>query len=305
MFGRFAIVGSAALLGACATSVASGPESAALDIAPDQQAFLDACEPWDDWDKPAPPFNVYGDTYYVGTCGIASILITNDSGHIVIDSGTEIGADVVMANIAALGFAINDVRFLLSSHEHFDHVGGLAKLQEASGATVITSDAAAPVLATGEIAANDPQAGMHEPFRGMTVHATIMDGETVISSDMVVRAIATPGHSPGALSWAWQECTYRCENIVFADSLSPISRDDYKFSDHPEYVAEYRAGLERLGREYCQILLTPHPSHSRMLKRMKAGKLTQNAPGDKPCASYAAGKSQDLNERLAKEASSE
>lgn len=305
MFGRAIIAGTAMLLGACATSVAGEPESMVAQIAPDQQAFLDACESWDDWDKPAPPFEIYRDTYHVGTCGISSILITNDSGHIVIDSGTDRGADVVMANIAALGFDIRDVRFLLSSHEHFDHVGGLAKLQDASGGLVVTSDAAAPVLATGEIAANDPQAGMHKPFRGMTVHAGIKDGQTVRSGDMVVRAISTPGHSPGALSWAWQKCRERCENIVYADSLSPVSRDDYKFSDHPKYVADYRSGLERLGREYCQILLTPHPSHSQMLKRMAAGKLIQNAPGDKPCANYAGGKSRDLDKRLTKERGSE
>lgn len=303
LYGRISALSLSIGLAACAASAEPVTEAnpALAEIAADQQAFLETCEDWDEWDKPAPPFEVYRNTYYVGTCGIAVILIANDSGHILIDSGTEAGADVVMANIAALGFDINDVRFLLSTHEHFDHVGGMAKLQQASGAKVVASKAAAPVLASGQTAADDPQAGMHAPFSAMRVDVLIADGGTIQSGDMVVRAIATPGHSPGGLSWAWQECKERCENIVYADSLSPVSSDDYKFSEHPAYLADYVAGLSRLGREDCQILLSPHPSHSQMLKRMAADKLIENAPGEKPCARYANGKIADITARLAKE----
>ena len=77
------------------------------------QAFDAACEGSDDWDKPAPPVGVYGNTYYVGTCGISAILITSPQGHILIDSGTEAGAELVAENIRALGFRLTDVKFLL------------------------------------------------------------------------------------------------------------------------------------------------------------------------------------------------
>ena len=81
------------------------------------QAFDAACEGSDDWDKPAPPVGVYGNTYYVGTCGISAILITSPQGHILIDSGTEAGAELVAENIRALGFRLTDVKFLLHSHD--------------------------------------------------------------------------------------------------------------------------------------------------------------------------------------------
>ena len=71
------------------------------------------------------------------------------------------GADLVAANIGALGFRLEDVKVLLQSHVHFDHVGGLAELQRRSGAKLIASPEAAPVMASGETAANDPQFGMH------------------------------------------------------------------------------------------------------------------------------------------------
>lgn len=273
-----------------------------VELPADQLAFLKACKSWDEWDKPAPPFEVYRDTYYVGTCGIGAILITDDAGHVLIDSGTQAGADVVIANVAALGFDIRDVRYLLYSHEHFDHVGGMAKLQRATQAMVVASAAAAPVLSSGEDALADPQHGMHAPFDGVAIGRIIASGDVLQLGDTTIRAIETPGHTPGAMSWRWQECKERCETIVYADSLSAIARDDYRFGDHPAYVAAYRAGLVALGREECTIVLTPHPSHSRMIRRMEAGELIENAPGIQPCKRYAAGKLLSLETRLANEA---
>lgn len=120
--------------------------------------------------------------------------------------------------------------------------------------------------------------------------------------DIAFTPIATPGHSPGALSWQWESCEGEgenriCKNIVYADSLSPISRDDYKFSDHPEYVAAFREGIAKLRGLKCDILLTPHPSHSRMVKRAATGTLK----GGMTCAEYADSKTKALDERLAKE----
>ena len=85
------------------------------------------CKDWDDWDKPAPPVRLHANTYLVGTCGISAILITGSAGasggHVLIDGGTERGADLIAANIRSLGFKLRDIKYLLHSHEHHDHVG--------------------------------------------------------------------------------------------------------------------------------------------------------------------------------------
>src|SRR5579872_4120210 len=112
------------------------------------------CDGSTDYEKPAPPVRVHGNTYLVGTCGISSILIVGDQGDILIDGGTEQDANLIADNIRDLGFRVEDVRFILTSHEHFDHVGGIAKLQQVSGATVVTSAAAAKVISSGR-PAND------------------------------------------------------------------------------------------------------------------------------------------------------
>ena len=131
------------------------------------------CKDFDDWDKAGPPVRIHGNAYYVGTCGISAILITGSEGHILIDGTTEAGAEVVARNIARLGFNPLDIRYILVSHEHFDHVGGVSALQQRSKASLLASPRAAQVFTTGRADKDDPQAGMHAPFPKANVDGTV------------------------------------------------------------------------------------------------------------------------------------
>jgi metallo-beta-lactamase class B len=279
------------------------PPKVEQPIAPIQEsgpAYAAACKDDDDWEKPAPPVRIHANTYLVGTCGITAILITGTAGHIVIDAGTEKDGDLVAENIRRLGFRLKDVKFLLSSHEHFDHVGGIARLQQLTGAQLIASLEAAAVLRTGAASADDPQAGMHKPFPAARVDRVIQDGETVRLGNLALTAVATPGHTPGALTWHWVSCDGGvCRSIVYADSLTPVSRDDYRFSDHPAYLAQFRRSIAKVAALDCEILLTPHPSASHMRDRLALGLPLLDPNG---CRAYAAGLSARLDARLAKEA---
>ncbi|GHA03579.1 CAU/MBL1b family subclass B3 metallo-beta-lactamase [Arenicella chitinivorans] len=294
-----------ALLFLC-TLIIDTPKSALADEAistpHNQNAWVEACDDWDDWDKPGPPFKVYGNTYYVGTCGISALLITGETGHILIDGGTEAGAAVIAANVQALGFELRDIELLLHSHEHFDHVAGLAELQKISGARLLASAAAAPVLSSGIVAANDPQAGMHDAFPAANVDDIVDLTKPVILGALRLQAHATPGHTHGALSWQWQSCEQSvCVNLVYADSLSPVSRDDYRFNDHLEYLAAYRRGLANLASLDCQLVLAPHPSAAKMRTRL----LSKNGLVDNTaCQDYASGVLKRLDKRLEKERAS-
>ena len=140
---------------------------------------------------------------------------------------------------------------------------------------------------------------MHKPFPAAKVDRVIRDGETVRLGNLMLTAVATPGHTPGALSWHWVSCDGGvCRSIVYADSLSPVSRDDYRFSDHPDYVAAFRASIAKVAALDCEILITPHPSASGMIKRMAARSFDQ----ENGCRDYAASLTKALDERLAKEA---
>lgn len=263
-------------------------------------AFARACKDDDEWDRPAPPVRLHGNTYYVGTCGIAALLITGPDGHILIDSGTERGAELVAANVRRLGFKLTDVRYLLHSHEHHDHVGGMARLAQLTGAQVIASTAAAATLRSGRIAAGDPQADSLPSFAPAPPARSIGDGAKIRSGPLQLTAFTTPGHTAGALSWQWVSCDGGvCRTFVYADSLSPVSAPAYRFSDHPDLVAGFRRSIAKVAALECDILVTPHPLASNLRARM-AGRAALFDPAG--CAAYAAAKNKALDARLASEA---
>jgi metallo-beta-lactamase class B len=309
MSGRSIAAALASLaLSACVAPQPPAPRASAavLDAvrtnAGDGSAWAQGCTDWDEWDKRAQPFHIYGDTYHVGTCGISALLVAGADGHVLIDSGTRNGARVVLSNIRTLGFQPENLRAVLTSHEHFDHVGGLWWVRQNSAARVYTSPQALHVIISGKADPADPQFGMHAPMHEMP-HAAVSavtPGEPIEIAGLRFTPIATPGHTPGALTWQWEECEgAECRTIVYADSLSSVSADSYRFSDHPEYVHAYREGISRLAALDCDILLTPHPSASHMRDKLLAGDLE----GNMGCAAYAADRLARLEERLALEAS--
>ena len=299
----FALI--AALAAASCTALVEKRPSATSsyrDAAPAQYAWAASCKDSNDWDKPGPPFKVYGDTYYVGTCGITALLVVGPQGHTLIDSGTDKGADVVLANIRALGFNPRDVTTLLMSHEHFDHIGGMAKLQAATGATIVTTSQAATVLRSGLPGSDDPQvASGHPPFPPVTAQIVTFDRGTLQSfGGRDFQPMLTPGHTPGAMSWRWQECADgNCLSIVYVDSLNPISADGYRFSDHPALVTAFRDGIARIAAAECDIVLAPHPAAAALRERLLGNSPLIDRDG---CRAYAVNASARLDKRLASEA---
>ncbi len=141
-----------------AASLASAASLAA------QNTDSSACPSCATWNAPQHPFRVFGNTYYVGTHGLGSILITSDSGDILIDGALPESPPSIVANIRALGFRIEDVKLILNSHAHFDHAGGIAELQRLSGARVAASPWSADVLKAGGMGRGDPQYGSLLPI---------------------------------------------------------------------------------------------------------------------------------------------
>ena len=258
-----------------------------------------ACDGATDPNKPAPPVRIHANTYLVGSCGLSSVLIVGDQGDILIDGAAEQDAEQIADNIGALGYRVQDVRYILTSHEHYDHVGGVAKLQRMSGAQVVTSGPAARVLSSGVPATDDPQFGLIKPFPPAQVGRTVGDGIEVRLGNLMVTAMTTPGHAAGSLSWRWVSCDGGvCRTIVYADILAPVSNATYRFSDHPAVVAAFRSSIAKIAASPCEILLTPTPSVSDLPQRLALGRPLLDPDA---CKNYAAARAKDLDTRLAKE----
>lgn len=262
-----------------------------------------ACGTRDGWSDPAPPAKIHGKTWYVGTCGITVVLVETRAGLVLIDTATEEAAPHVLANIKALGFDPKAIKWLMMTHEHFDHVGGMATIQKATGAKLVVSPGAEQAMRTGKAGPEDPQASWlaKYPMTPVRVDRVLRSGGLLIVGGTRFTMHANPTHSPGSASWTWQSCEGgKCLTIAYADSVSAISADDYHFTKHPARIEAARAGLRVIETLPCDLLLTPHPGGSDLLERM-SGKSPLVYP--RACIAYAAGASDRLAQRLAKEAS--
>lgn len=266
------------------------------------------CDNCKAWNKPVKPFNVYGNTWYVGVNGLSSVLITSPRGHILIDGALPQSAALIAANIKALGFRIEDVKLIVNSHAHWDHAGGIAALQRASGAVVAASASGALSLQSGINGDDDPQYKRHG-MAHMPVVAkvkVVRDGETLNVGPLSITAHATPGHTPGATTWSWPSCEAgRCVDVVYADSLNPVSSDGFRFTGNgktPDISGSFEASVATVGALKCDILLSAHPDASDTLAKAAA-----RTPASNPfvaadgCKVYAAAAGKRLAARLAKE----
>jgi metallo-beta-lactamase class B len=237
--------------------------------------------------------------YDVGTYGLTVLLIAGPRGHILIDSGTKEAASQVAANIERLGFKLTDIKLMLASHEHLDHVGGAAELKRRTGARLMVLPNARYAVESGLLAPDDPQFGVWPPFPPAKVDALLRDGQTVSVGPLKLTAHSTFGHVRGSTSWTWTSCEERtCRAIAYADSTTAVSGPGYRFSDHPDYVARFRASLRKIAGLRCDILITPHPAVGNLYARL-AGLAPLIDP--KGCADYAAAAERKLDERLASE----
>ncbi|KRB04084.1 subclass B3 metallo-beta-lactamase [Lysobacter sp. Root690] len=283
------------ILAACASAPRADNDRIANVAAPAP------CSADPSWDEPTAPRHIYANTWYVGTCAISAILITSDAGHILIDGVTDKAAPRIEANIRALGFEPKDVRYIVSSHEHIDHVGGIARLQRDTGARVVAREPAATALERGHSDRGDPQFLSVAKFPPVVSVQRIGDGETLRVGTVVLTAHATPGHTAGGTSWTWSSCDgATCRATVYADSVTPFSDKVYRYSDNAEMVAAFRNSLASIAGLPCEILLTPHPSASRLLERLDpASGIALVDIG--ACRAYAATGTEKLDARLSKE----
>ena len=276
------------------------------------------CSKCVEWNQPQTPFQIVGNTYYVGTSELSSVLITGPEGHILIDAPLPQSAGIIAANIKALGFKITDVKFILNSHAHFDHAGALAELQRLSGATVAASVKGASALEAGTVGADDPQYDPREVFRVPKVARVrrVLDAETLRVGALAVKANYTPGHTPGGTSWSWSACEQgKCYDVVYADSLTPISTDGFLYTRDEkgeDRSAAFRASIARVAALKCDVIVAAHPGFTDMLEKLAArtaagASSTKAASAANPfiegdgCRRYAAEAQKRLDVRLAKE----
>lgn len=260
------------------------------------------CQSCDGWNKPHAPFRLGPNSYYVGTDGLSAVLIDSGDGLVLLDGGLPQSAEVIVANIRTLGFDIGDVKFIGISHPHFDHVGGVAALARLSGATVIATERGAQSLRGGDTPRDDAQYADDNPmdFPPLRDVRVFADGEVLRLGHAALTLHATPGHAPGGSTWSWRDCDKdgaKCLDLVYADSLNPVSADGFRFSADAARVPEFRRSMERIRTLPCDVMVSAHPSQSGLFEREANGTLVDTTA----CKAYADAAEAKLDARLATE----
>jgi metallo-beta-lactamase class B len=254
------------------------------------------------WNKPTEPFKIIDNVYYVGTDGLASYLITSPQGHILVDMVMPEATSQIKANIEKLGFKITDIKYLLNTHAHIDHTGGLAEIKQASGAQMVAGEADKPLLEGGYYP------GAREvkelDFPPVKVDRTVREGDTVKIGDVTLTARETPGHSPGCTSWAFnvKDGDATRSVLIFCSGTVALNRLVTN-PTYPGIVDDYRKTFARAKDMKVDVLLAPHPEMYRM--QDKRAMIADGAPNPfvnpGEFNSYAATLEKAFEEALAKQ----
>jgi metallo-beta-lactamase class B len=214
--------------------------------------FMDRVGRPDTDSEPQAPFKIMGNVYYVGANNIASILVATPQGHILLDTGTQKMAAVVFPNIVKLGFKPADIKVMLISHAHYDHMETMETIRRITGATVAALEAEVPALVSGHDLSSNETWGQ-EPIQ---VGRVLKSGEDINLGGSTVKAIWTPGHTLGAAAYfITTREDGRTYQIVYGGPPGPITGDP-RYDTRPEDAFNSYKTLRAMNPD---ILISGHP----------------------------------------------
>lgn len=226
---------------------------------------------------PVGPFRIAGNLYYVGTTNVTSFLLTDPEGHVLIDGCYPETAPMIIESISKLGFNITDIKVLLNSHAHPDHAGGLAALQQASGAELWVSKADAHIIVAG--GHGDPTFGPLKfvqffglgTFPAARVNHRFEDGTKVRVGPIELTAHVTAGHTPGCTSWSFH--VQDGDRELLAVSIGSLTLMPFVSLVEPETYPGIRNDYERSFRTLrnlpADIFLASHTDWFNMQRKLR------------------------------------
>jgi metallo-beta-lactamase class B len=225
-----------------------------------------------DWVKPFQPFRIAGNLYYVGTYDLASYFIATSKGNILINTGLASSAEQIKNNIALLGFKFNDIKILLITHAHFDHVGAIAAIKKQTGAKLMVDAADADVLRSG--GKTDYELGKYGvTFQPVKPDKLLHDGDTVKLGDMQIVMLHHPGHTKGSCSFLFtvkdEDRSYR---VLIANMPSIIvDRPFAAITGYPTIEQDYAYTFRKMKNIHFDIWVAAHASQVGLHKKHQPG----------------------------------
>jgi len=221
-----------------------------------------------DWIKPYPPFRIAGNLYYVGTYDLACYLITTTQGNILINTGLASSPELIKKNIETLGFKFRDIKILLTTQVHYDHVGAMAAIKNETGAQMMVDEKDAPVLENGG-SSDYVFGGNGMIFQPVKPDRLLRNGDTIQLGNMQVIMLHHPGHTKGSCSFLFtvndEQRSYR---VLIANMPTIIT--DKRFADvttYPGISKDYAYTLQAMKNIHFDIWLASHANQFNLLEK--------------------------------------
>jgi metallo-beta-lactamase class B len=225
-----------------------------------------------EWQMEYTPFRIVGNLYYVGTYDLACYLITTPKGNILINTGLAESVPMIKSNVESLGFKFSDIKILLATHAHFDHVAGMADIKEMTGAKMMINERDAQALADGGNS-DFVFGGKGSTFKPVKADRLLHDNDTVRLDKMQIVVLSHPGHTQGANSFLFdvkdETRTYR---VLIANM--PTMQEATNLAGMPGYqdiAKDYAYSFGALKKLQFDIWLSSHALQFKLHQKHKPG----------------------------------
>jgi metallo-beta-lactamase class B len=256
---------------------------------------------------PLKPFRLIGNIYYVGLSENTSFLITTPQGNILLDPTYDGAVPYISKNIEQLGFKVKDTKIVIQAHAHTDHMEGLARFKELTGAKVLVMSGDVDVVADG--GKSDFRSDGRQLWKPVKADQILQDGENVRLGGVTMVAHKTAGHTRGCTTWSTVvEENGQKYNVVFICSLSLNNRVPLVGNkQYPTIADDYKKSFSFLKNFPADIFLVSHTHWFNMdekIKRMEQGSRTNPFIDREGYRAYLADKEKEFLAQLEKEQAS-
>ncbi|HTJ29821.1 MAG TPA: subclass B3 metallo-beta-lactamase [Acidobacteriaceae bacterium] len=231
------------------------------------------------WTTRIAPFRIADNLYYVGSEDLASYLVVTPQGNILINANLAGSPAQIRASVEKLGFHWNDIKILLNSQAHFDHVGGAAEVVRETHAKNMVMDGDARVMETGARADFLAPSPNVPGYAAVHVDRVLHDGETVSLGGVTLTAHKTAGHTRGCTTWTMRshlpgEPAGAIRDIVIVGGVGFWS--EYHFVaaqghpvSYPGIAQDFQHTFAELLALHCDVFLGAHGGYFEMLDKLK------------------------------------
>ena len=225
----------------------------------------------EEWRRPFAAHRVVGNVYYVGTYDLACFLIVTPRGNILINTGLADSAPLIRRSISDLGFKLEDVRWLLTTQAHYDHVAAMAEMKRLTGARMLASTADAVLLEDG--GKSDYHFGPEYGYAPVKVDQRIGDGETLRLGGVELTAYLHAGHTQGSMSYGLTVHEGVTEYRVLVANMGSINPGVKLVGNtrYPEIAQDYARTFERQKALACDVFLSSHASQYGLHRKYTPG----------------------------------